>query len=592
MTSHAIAQFPYPQSIHAYGRMVEGFNRAMKAVPTALSAADIDSGWAKPIAGEGPYNALDTQDEGYVRYGKAESDAGRGVSQGMFGAFGIIHLPELQLSKYAPLLAGKQGCRLRHWQGGKAYDADLSKAKFDFVVQGPQNAAYGEIVLAEALRFTAADGQAQELPAGTVLARRRTWTQEGGQSAFAITDPKGTPLPDVSTNDNQCDAGILMLWSHLTAQGLKRWGQGSREFRVLADDGVDDDFNAEQAMVDWMDVLRSVGVDLMPEFNSYVTRAATALQQRPDMLQAMADAKALALEAGKGGVLKGKHRPLFIIQNERFNRTRYANIKLVDDVPKGIDGCCAMLGLQLPEPSVEAGLAEHYRRQTNDRTGVAHLRDPQHQKLLAPHLPHPFDPAWIEQPDATLQQTLDGVSPEIKTTLGGALDPLTVQVLMRGKAAEAMKPLYEFAVGSNILLRFDKQGTVPARNMVQHQGSVALHAVGAVASGEKLVMAPTEAASRIEALIAMFDRGAQAAQGSELATSRSAKKAQNHAQKYVARWQELRPQYEALLRFAQALEEMPEARHNLYGGTPVAEAQPSSMAEKFGNRPQGARTPA
>lgn len=586
MTPPAPPQFSDPQSIHAYGRMVEGFNRAMKAVPKALDAANVNAGWAEPIAGEGPYNALKAEEGNYVRYGAQETAAGRGVSQGMFGAFGILHLPELQLSKHAPVLAGKQGCRLRHWHAGMAYDADLGKAKFDFVVHGKPQDEYGEIVLAEALRFTAADGQVQELPAGTVLARRRTWLHEGAQPLFAITDPGGTPLPPVHTERHQCDAGILLLWSHLTALGFKRWGRDSPEFNVLARDGVDDDFNAEQAMVDWLNVLRSVGVDLMPAFNSYVARASAALQQRPDMLQAMADAKALAREAKKGEVLDSKSLEY------PSHHARYAHRALRDDVPDGVDGCCTMLGLSLPAPSVEPGLAEHYRGQMQRHMGARQLRDAQHQKLLAPALPHPFDAAWAEAPDATMQQVLAGADATVRTALGEAFDPVTIQALMRGKAAVAMQPLYEFAVGSNPLLRFDKEDTAVARNIVQHQGSVALRALGDMIAGNKPAMEPAEATGRLEALIAMFDRGAQAAQGRGVAPSRAARKAQNHAEKYVAKWQELKPQYEALLAFARAADSAPQACGNMYGGTGVAEVQPGRMAEKFGNRPQGARTPA
>lgn len=360
----SIATFEEPEQIKRYGRMIQGFNRSMKAYAAMMQAAEVPEAQVLPIAGKGPYNGLPAKNRDYIYYGKELSDAARHDSEGLFGAFGLIHLPEVQMYYHAPKLLAKQGCYFDLECDGEHYRADLSAMKFGV------NVGAGEVTVTSDTVFThPVSGRTFTLPAGSAVMRHRTWApydrmvEERGirkrthRFTFSIRDAESRTLDE--------KASAVMLWGHLQAhQGLKRQGEGSPLFTLFFRTGVDDDFTAERYLVEWLQSVKEKnGIDLMPEFNQMVARAAHALANRPDLLLAMSKVRALTqplkekfarfgfVNSSQAYDLEGPARKL------RDNVYRAGELA---DIAMAIDEACFILGLALPEVTLTAEeLAAH-----------------------------------------------------------------------------------------------------------------------------------------------------------------------------------------------------------------------------------------
>lgn len=396
--------------------MVQGFNLAMKAFADGLPGLGCDENYTLSFVGEGPYNKLERSayaPASHIRYGQESHKEGIGKSTGLFGVFGLVHLPEIQMSSRILQVLGKEhGCRLAFTKDGRTYAVPLQDIKLGFVTRengmqvssedGKETirvpAKAGKITLAEDTVFTATDGSgaAITLSKNTGLTRTtQAMRNEVGRSweeGFSIVDAKGKSLGGRLSHLSG-ETAVMALWCNLTAvHGLKRQGNvASPGFNTMATDGPDDDFNAERMVVGW---LRSFthrnGIDLMPKFNGYVASAGAALNRSPDLLQPIAHALKFAEEVGE--IVKAQD--IAKLRDEHYVKDQARHILGMAYAAQALRHTADMLQLKLPE----VALSEE------DRAALARIESTvpvlsamQHAKQCVALPVSAFDPAWREE---------------------------------------------------------------------------------------------------------------------------------------------------------------------------------------------------
>ncbi len=271
----AIHIFDTPDSIRFYGReIIDKFSVMAKSLASTLQNFSLSKEQIELVVGRGKYNNIDEAKSDYIIYGPEKALAASHDESGLFGAFPIIHFPELKLCQYAPKLLGDAGCKFVYEIDGKRKEVPLSELKFDFTPLENKDER-GKIILRN---------DVCDLESGTVLLNKGNWAG----NKFDIIDRENRPILE--------DAVASMLWGHVGSFGFKKFGRQTREFNTLVVDGVDDDFTAEAHLINWLNSInRNNGIDLMPEFNKYVVEAGQKLKQKPHFLASMV----FAIELGR-----------------------------------------------------------------------------------------------------------------------------------------------------------------------------------------------------------------------------------------------------------------------------------------------------
>ncbi len=393
--------FEEPIEIKNYGILLNRYADAMKAVAAAQSALRVDVDAIKTVVGRGPYNTVEaTQKEEYIVYGEdAMREAAKQTKAGLFGAFYYLHRPELEMSLQAPKLWGEAGCRLKAEVDGVAMYLPLQDIKIDFHEQSPDGAVRGKIFLEEETQWQGDDGKTHILPAGAVLTNGRSWVMNGKKTLFSIVDKEDKQI-------NNIDA-VKMLWGHVGAkEGLKRQGKDTPRFNTLATDGVEDDFNAEGAMVSWLLELKEHHhINLMPEFNMMITHARDSLVNKPQMLEAMS--AAIAMSQKVRAVMDNLPNNFYFYQfagDDTHND--YIGLAAISTAAAKINDTADALGLSLPDvshnptyaPLLQAvqNVADAFTTHINDYTEQTLLADIKKTPLhFIDQCSQPFDKAWL-----------------------------------------------------------------------------------------------------------------------------------------------------------------------------------------------------
>ena len=390
--------------------MIQGFNEAMTNYATAMKHAGVENFITRQIVGAGPFNDLDAARANnsllnvFTLFGPEEHAAARGNSEGLFGAFGIIHLPEVQMFRHGPKLLANAGCYLSAELNHRQWKADLGKVEFDFI-PSPQShnfrAINDQIILKSDTVFTErTTGETMTVPARTVIARNLSWARQNtsGQYApgFSIRDGKGGELEERNA--------VRMLWGHLSGvKGFKRFGSQADEFRTLGR-YIDDDFTAEDHLVACLQSFKDLnGIDVMPAFNDYVARASTALEARPDLLKAMAQVCDYSRQVSERIQPLG-YTPKIADEIDYGNSTAKqlaVAIAHTMSIPEQMEACTEMLGLSLPTTQLDANAAmQHGPALDYIMEDAAHAEARIYSKIFAKFTrPKAFEQAWL-QPDA------------------------------------------------------------------------------------------------------------------------------------------------------------------------------------------------
>lgn len=332
-----IRYFDTPDSISYYGReIINKFIITAKTLASALNHFGLSKEEIELIVGRGKYNNINEARSDYIIYGPEKSLAASHDESGLFGAFPIIHFPELKLCQYAPKLLGDAGCKFVYEINGKRHAVSLSELKFDFVpLESKQDR--GKIILRN---------DVHDLKSGTVLLNGRKWAGD----KFDITDCEGRPLLE--------GAITSMLWGHVGSFGFKKFGRQTREFNTLAVDGVDDDFNAEGHLIRWLNfVNKNNGINLMPQFNVYVAEARHKLIEKPHLLAPMSFAIELGRIAGSFGLSKLSTK---VILNKTLRNI--SNRGYIHDAGVAFKEVADFFNLELPGIDVFPGYRELLQR--------------------------------------------------------------------------------------------------------------------------------------------------------------------------------------------------------------------------------------
>jgi len=96
--------FNTPDDIKIYGDMLDRFSNMSKSLASILYALGYDDEKTEIIVGEGHYNTLQDRSSGYIRYARHIARPLRGL----FGAFVLLHIPEMALlGDYQSILVKK-----------------------------------------------------------------------------------------------------------------------------------------------------------------------------------------------------------------------------------------------------------------------------------------------------------------------------------------------------------------------------------------------------------------------------------------------------------------------------------------------------
>ena len=387
MTAH----FNTPAEIEKYGSMIQGFSNLGKNLARALDELGFPENRIIEVAGEGHYNTLQDKKLGFIRYAKHVASPLRGL----FGAFVLMHIPEMAFTRRLPAYLGELGFRFKVRSGAQEASWPLHEVSFDFLVRKLKQEK-GRILLGKELR---ADGLT--LPAGLPLTQiedSKKWDNQNGQLNFSMIDAQGKAVkPLIAAN---------IIWGSLGAKGMKSFGDNSPERNTFVFDGTDDDTTAEAKLIECLSTLKySHNTDLMDRFNALVEQAAAKLRKEPEMLEAFLASEALCKIMAR---TKGIQETLDIIAKTMFRDKQW-----VFDGAAGGGGkaqaAADMLGLQLPEhianKELLALIADASRAVDSYLTGIP-------EKILE-NLPRelpgfivdnivrqrssPFDPCWLQE---------------------------------------------------------------------------------------------------------------------------------------------------------------------------------------------------
>lgn len=405
--------FTHPDDIRPFGRMVNSFSDAAKTLAGSMETLGFTQEDILPIVGRGRYNTLEAQ--GYIIYGPQATADARKNMQGLFGAFYYVHKPELQLSQQAPVLLGKAGFRLvAHRPDGTQAQFPLERVGFDFIPrQGYSNP--GQITVRSDVEAVQPDGNTATLAVGTVLTRGRKWQRENNAPLYGIVDAQGKAMDEQSA--------ALMLWGHLGSMGFKANGQGTPRYNTIQQDGTDDDFAAENAMIKWMKAVRlDHGVDLMPQFKGFVASARESLLAKPELLASFAAAIDLA------GRAEAHHRAVSAPPADHPHKHLEFRLGRLAEVKNPLLEAAAMLDLPLPraqdapDHAAQAALAEGKlaaARQTIHASKQAERRrilDFEWREYLSQY-EDPFNARWLSGGGNTLRN-LDRGSARLLKLIG------------------------------------------------------------------------------------------------------------------------------------------------------------------------------
>ncbi len=275
--------YTIPDNIFSYGRAIGDFSDATKKLVGHLRYDHYTDDEIAMLVGHSPYNGMEMSGNQQAVEGPKEYQAGlRMPHTGLFGAFFLLHVPEMQLAKQLPGILGKHyGVQLQRRIHGVTYRLPLHQVKIDFQGQPPA------VLAAEAMQLHAADGshitiQSGETILGYAASKRSALNnkaEEAGQLAIAnpyvLVDNHGKTLKPYTT--------AVILWGSLGAKGMKILTPMRRY--ILQNSGTDDDFTAQRFMIGALkDLLNRHQINVMPYFQTYVDQAYAQLQQRPDYL--------------------------------------------------------------------------------------------------------------------------------------------------------------------------------------------------------------------------------------------------------------------------------------------------------------------